>query len=152
MKKPINIICLTLMFITILSAQKSSDLKWLEGRWKIETGRGTIMESWTIKNDSTLTGKSVFIAGKDTMPQEKIELAYRKGHWYYNPVIGGQSEANSTKFKVIMLSGTEFISENPEHDFPQRISYRRVKDQIFASIEGKNDGKYMKENFDFVKN
>lgn len=152
MKKLINIICLCIWIINILSAQKITDLKWLEGNWKIETGQGTIMESWKIKNDSTLTGKSVFIAGKDTMPQEKLELAYRKGNWYYNPVIGGQSEANSTKFKVILLNGTEFISENPEHDFPQRISYRRVKDQIFASIEGKNNGKYMKENFDFVKN
>ena len=151
MIKSINIICLCVMLCSYLSAQKISELKWLEGNWKIETGQGTIIESWKIKNDSTLTGKSVFIAGKDTMPQEKIELAFLDGHWTYNPVIGGQSEANSAKFKVIFLNGTEFISENPEHDFPQRISYRRVKDQIFASIEGKNDGKYIKENFDFVR-
>jgi len=43
----------------------------------------------------------------------------------------------------------KIISENPEHDFPQWIAYQKKKQQLFASIEGKNKGKYSKQNFDF---
>jgi hypothetical protein len=53
------------------------------------------------------------------------------------------------KFKVIFLKATEFICENPAHDFPQRIAYRRIKQQLFASTEGKKNGRYNKQNFDF---
>ncbi|NBP69944.1 MAG: hypothetical protein EBU52_14495 [Cytophagia bacterium] len=38
----------------------------------------------------------------------------------------------------------------PTHDFPQRIAYRRVKNQLYASIEGLKKGKYQKQNFDFI--
>ena len=120
------------------------------GDWKIETPQGNIVESWKIKNDSTLSGQSYFIAGKDTMPQEKIEMKFRKGNWYYHPILNGQNETNSTSFKVIYCKKEEFISENPGHDFPQRISYRKIGKDLFANIEGFNKGKYVKENFDFT--
>jgi len=152
MKKLIFVLFIKVIALNVTFSQISNSLKWLEGSWKIETGKGTVIENWKIKNDSTVSGQSMFVAGKDTMPQEKIELAYRSGHWYYHPILEGQTESNSVKFKVIFSIGSEFISENPEHDFPQRISYRRVGDWVFASIEGKNGGKYLKENFDFFKN
>lgn len=151
MNNHIKIIFLFLLLSVSLNAQKISSFQWMEGSWMIDTGRSIILETWKVKNDSTLTGQSMFIAGKDTMPQEKIELAFRGGSWYYHPILNGQNESHSTRFKIIMVKGSEFISENSEHDFPQRISYRRIKDQMFASIEGKNAGKYMKENFDFIK-
>jgi len=152
MKRIIYIIAINTIGLCSTFSQNIDSFKWLEGSWKIETGTDTNLETWKIKNDSTLSAQSIFVYGKDTVPQEKIELKYRNENWYYHPVLDGQDETNSVQFKVILVKGTEFISENPDHDFPQRISYRRIKDQIFASIEGKNDGKYMKQNFDFKRN
>jgi hypothetical protein len=43
----------------------------------------------------------------------------------------------------------EFICENPSHDFPQRIAYRRIENDLFASIEGRKNNKYSKQNYDF---
>jgi fructose-specific component phosphotransferase system IIB-like protein len=132
-------------------AQKAEAFKWLAGNWKIDRPNGTILESWTIVNDSTLAGKSVFIKNNtDTIPQETIELAYRKGQWYYIPVVKGQNNNQPVQFTVILVKGTEFISQNPAHDFPQRIAYRRIGKQVFASIEGSRNGKYAKINFDFT--
>ena len=51
---------------------------------------------------------------------------------------------------MIFISGLEFIAENPAHDFPQRIQYRRIGEKLYASIEGKNGDKYGKINFDYV--
>lgn len=135
---------------TIVFAQKSEQMKWMTGTWKINTGNAVIVEQWQIVNDSTLDGRSVLVRnGSDTIPQESIRLLYRNGDWYYIPIAKGQNNDQPVSFKVIYLKGTEFISENPAHDFPQRIAYRRIKNQLFASIEGKNKNRYGKQNFDF---
>jgi len=144
---------LTLLLLVSSNAfsQKSETFKWLTGTWKITTSNGSIVEQWKITNDSTLSGNSVFIRnGTDTIPQETVELAYRNGDWYYIPIVQLQNNNEPVKFKVILLKGTEFISENTAHDFPQRIAYRRIKQQLFASIEGKKNGRYGKQNFDFT--
>ncbi len=146
--------CLSVILLLIgskSSGQKTDALKWMAGTWTINTGNGSIVEQWKISNDSTLTGKSVFIKnGKDTIPQESVELAYRNGDWYYIPTVVSQNNSEPVRFKLILVKGTEFISENPTHDFPQRIAYRRIKEQLFASIEGRKNGRYGKQNFDFV--
>lgn len=133
-----------------LTAQPAEQLKWMTGTWKINASSGIILEQWQITNDSTLTGKSFFIkSGTDTIPQETIELAFRNGNWHYIPTVKNQNNDQPIPFKVIFLKGTEFISENSAHDFPQRIAYRRIKNQLFASIEGKKNGRYGKQNFDY---
>jgi len=144
--------CLSILLVSIagVRAQVAEQMKWMAGTWKINAGSGLIVEQWQIINDSTLSGKSMFVKnGTDTIPQETIELAYRSGSWYYIPTVNNQNNALPVQFKVFFLKGTEFISENPAHDFPQRIAYRRIKNQLFASIEGRKSGKYGKQNFDF---
>jgi hypothetical protein len=140
-----------LTFLSLaVSAQRSNEMKWMQGTWKIKTGNNLIIEEWQVANDSTLQGKSMFVKnGTDTIPQETIELAYRNGNWHYIPTVQNQNNGLPVSFIVIFQKGTEFISENPAHDFPQRISYRRVKQQLFASIEGRKNGRYGKQNFDF---
>lgn len=148
-----NLVFISVFFLTttLLQAQKTETFKWLEGTWKINTGKGVIVEKWKIVNDSTLAGNSFFVKeGKDTIPQETIELSFRNGGWSYIPTAIGQNNNQPVEFKIIFQKGTEFIAENPAHDFPQRIAYRRIKDQLFASVEGRRSGKYGKQNFDFI--
>ena len=144
--------CLFILFVqsSVLYSQKTDSFKWVVGSWKINTGNGTVCETWELSDDSTLRGKSFFIKQpKDTVPQETLQIAFRNGDWYYISTVVGQNNNQQVSFKIIFQRGTEFISENSSHDFPQRIAYRRVKQQLFASIEGKNKGKYNKQNFDF---
>ncbi len=126
-------------------------LKWIVGSWKINNGTTQVVEEWQQSNDSTFAGKSYFVKNnRDTIPQETIELAYRNGSWSYIPTVNNQNNGQPVLFKLIFLKGTEFICENPKHDFPQRIAYRRIGNQLFASIEGKRNGKHSKQNFDFI--
>jgi fructose-specific component phosphotransferase system IIB-like protein len=150
--KFILLLLFTIFILTsVTKAQHIDALKWLVGNWKIQAGNNVIVEQWQVLNDSTLSGKSVFIKnGTDTIPQETIELAYRNGDWYYMPTVNDQNAGKAVTFKVILLKGTEFIAENPTHDFPQRIAYRKIKNLLFASIEGRKNGKYNKQNYDFT--
>jgi hypothetical protein len=133
-------------------SQKTEELRWLAGTWTLKAGQGFVVEKWKILNDSTISGSSVFIKnGNDTIPQESLELSYRKGQWTYISIVQGQNNNRPVPFKMIFLKGTEFICENPTHDFPQRISYRRINHQLFAAIEGRKNGLLRKENFDFIK-
>jgi hypothetical protein len=151
MKKVLSLLTAIFIFSFAGKAQKTEQVKWMTGTWKINAGSSFIIEKWQIDNDSTLKGKSFFVKdGKDTIPQEITEMAYRNGDWYYTSTVQGQNNNQPVKFKVIFLKGAEFISENQTHDFPQRIAYRRIKNQLFASIEGKKNGKYGKQNFDFM--
>jgi hypothetical protein len=134
-------------------AQSSVPLAWMVGKWKIQTPGGVILEEWRIADDSTLAGRSVFIRNNsDTAVQETVILSMRNGQWYYTPTVANQNNALPVPFKIIFLRGSEFIAENTSHDFPQRISYRRIQSQLFASIEGRKNGRYNKQNFDFVLN
>lgn len=162
MRAPISFLLLCVIFSTLTSAHrpngKVQDMAWLVGRWTMDKGQSQLLEEWTIENDSTLAGKSLFIKNRtDTSLQETVQLAFRKNKWYYTPTVQGQNNNQPVQFVVIYQKGTEFIAENPSHDFPKRISYRRLNDQLFASIEGylfiSIDGirekGYRKANFDF---
>jgi hypothetical protein len=132
-------------------AQSTGPLGWMVGKWKIQTPGGVILEQWQIVDDSTLSGRSVFIRNNtDTAVQETVVLSIRNGQWFYTPTVANQNNALPVPFKIIFLRGNEFIAENIEHDFPQRIAYRRIQSQLFASIEGRKNGRYNKQNFDFV--
>jgi hypothetical protein len=127
-------------------------MNWLEGTWKIETVKGQIVETWKILNDSTLVGESRFVKTTgESVLQETLEMARGNEEWTYISSVQGQNNNKPVAFKVIFARGTEFISENPDHDFPQRIAYRRVEDRIFASIEGRKNGVYNKQSFDYKK-
>lgn len=148
-----NYILFTLCFIISINnySQRISTFQWMVGTWKISTPQGSILEIWQAKDDSTLQGRTLFVKTTgDSVLQETIELAYRNGDWYYSPTVMNQNGGNAVSFKVIFMRGTEFVSENPTHDFPQRIAYRRIKQSMYASIEGKRNGKYSKQNFDFT--
>lgn len=152
MRRKILLSCLLIICCHLAYAQRSAAFNWLEGTWVFAAGKGMIVEKWQIADDSTLKGQSFFVKdGKDTIPQEKIELSYRNGSWAYIPTALGQNNDQPVVFSIIFFRGTEFIAENPAHDFPQRIAYRRIKEQLLASIEGKRNGKFGKQNFDFIR-
>lgn len=150
MKKITGLLFATTLSFTV-NAQKADQLKWLVGTWKINTGNGYVVEQWKQKNDSTFSGRSMFVkAAGDSAIQETIELSLRKGEWSYSPTVADQNGGKPVTFKVTFVGRAEFICENPAHDFPQRIAYRRIKNALHASIEGRRNGRYSKQNFDFI--
>ncbi|WP_162903156.1 DUF6265 family protein [Taibaiella koreensis] len=123
-------------------------VSWLTGTWESKTSRGSLFEEWLRLNDSTLAGRSYVLHGKDTMVLETIRLCREDREWYYIPVVKDQNEGKPVKFRMINTEGEALVFENPEHDFPQVITYRKTgKDALIAEISGKAKGNARKETF-----
>jgi hypothetical protein len=111
--------------------------KWMIGTWKMNTRRGAIMETWISYNDSTMAGESFIVkmTGGTTI-LEKLELVCRNKEYFYIPTVQGQNENKPVKFMITSHSETGFVAENPEHDFPKRITYKLVNtDSVHAFID-----------------
>ena len=60
----------------------------------------------------------------------------------------GQPEATFTSTSV---SSAEVVFENPAHDFPKKVSYKRDGDTLVASIEGPMNGQTRRIEFPYKK-
>ncbi len=65
---------------------------------------------------------------------EQVRLAAQGDTLIYTAHPSGQPQA---EFRAVGTSGERLVFENPAHDFPQRIIYRRAgADSLVARIEG----------------
>ena len=146
-------ILIAFLFITVSAkTQTKNNFDWLLGNWKVNTGKGFIIEKWEKQNDSFYVGVSGFVKNKDTTIEETVALKKIKKEWFYIPSVAKQNNNKPISFKLIFNNEGEFICENIKHDFPQRINYRLFNNNLLASIEGRVKGIFKKVNYDYVKN
>lgn len=126
---------------------------WLLSTWRQPGAEGMLWEIWQKESDTIYTGIGLLVnANGDTLFSEKLRLADRQDTLWYLPTVSNQNAGKEVAFKEIALSDTEIVFENPLHDFPQRIVYRKAgADSLQASIEGVQDGKPRKEAFSFKR-
>lgn len=117
---------------------KLSDLAWLEGCWEINRPTSRTIEKWSAIANDQMVGESHSYAGGFEHEGEKLRLFGRGDTLIYEATPGGQAR---TEFRL-QPGTTEYVFANPEHDFPQRIVYRRVgADSLIARIEGDRAGR-----------
>lgn len=124
------------------------NFKWLVGSWSNITPEAQLYEIWRVENDSSLFGESYMIVERDTTFYETIRLEARGNEVFYIPNVSGQNNNQPVSFKMVADSSGEFIFENLQHDFPQRIVYNNSEaDVLNARIEGQYEGQFRKEEF-----
>ena len=124
--------------------------KWFLGMWEnnFPDGSGSVTESWEQSNDSTFTGNSFVVIGKDTVSSETLRLEERQGKLLYIPTVSDQNKGRAVEFTLTSANSNKLVFENPKHDFPQKISYTKItSDSIVAEISGMMDGKAASEQF-----
>jgi hypothetical protein len=110
-------------------------LGWLAGCWELERGARRTLEMWMPPAGGLMLGASRTLSGGRLVEWEQIRLSVRDGQMIYTAAPSGQAV---TEFTSIAVSDSGFTVENPQHDFPQRITYaRRGTDSLVARIEGK---------------
>lgn len=115
---------------------------WLLGGWQGQTPEGIAGERWEKKNDSTYSGKGYFMVGKDTVSSETMSLEQNSDGVFYIPTVKEQNNGQPVTFKMTKSTETEMVFENPQHDFPQKITYTRFgADSVVAEISGMMEGK-----------
>ena len=142
MKKLFSFIILIFLLIAFAFTKsghenKMQSFKWMIGSWTMQTKRGAIMETWTSINDSTMGGESILVKNTGgTTALENTRLICRNKEYFYCSVAHGQNNEEEIKFRITSFSENRFVSENPEHDFPKRITYELVaKDSLHAFID-----------------
>ncbi|MEK6281174.1 MAG: DUF6265 family protein [Acidobacteriota bacterium] len=113
-----------------------SELAWIAGGWRTAPGgRVQIEEHWMAPAGGLMLGMSRTVAGDRTVEFEYMRLEQRGEDVYY--VAHPKARCPGTDFKLTRRSGQEAVFENPAHDFPKRIIYRKGSDgSLTASIDG----------------
>ncbi len=126
-------------------------LSWISGCWEqndaVKKRFGA--EQWMKPSGGSMIGMSRTVRNGKMTGFEFLRIVQDDTGIYY---ISKPSEnKEETSFKLIKSGVNEVVFENPTHDFPQRIIYRLEKTNLFARIEGNNNGKAMGIDFPMVK-
>ncbi|MCZ8090522.1 MAG: DUF6265 family protein [Flavobacterium sp.] len=155
-----NVVILAVVVVFIACQNKSEKnfdelekMSWLVGEWENKMPDGILTETWTKANDSTFTGKTLFIRDKDTLHSEEIVLTQKGETLLYIPTVKGQNDNKPVEFKITESKiENEFAFENPKHDYPQKIVYKKVNEtNLVATISGKQQGKSSSESYPMKK-
>ncbi len=154
--KRLFVVMIALFLLSFTCSQDGTikQFSWLEGGWTMKTKRGAIIEWWQTKNDSLMTGSSKMAGlNGDEKMLETLELIFTSGSYYYVSRVSGQNNGEAVWFKITSYSEKGFVAENPEHDFPKRITYDLVnKDSIHAFIDGGPALPGKKSDFYYTRN
>ena len=145
---PIAVLFLVL-FTSLTDKQSVRQFQWLQGKWKQpNTDR---YEEWNIASDSLANGMAYILSDDgEAVPDEIIQIRYRNGLFYYVTIVKKQNAELPVEFKIVSSSSGSLVSENPTHDFPQRIVYKLQKNgSLLAYIE--NLQKTKRINFEFER-
>lgn len=99
-----------------------ASLAWLRGLWCGPIDPGTFCEAWRQDADGALRGEGALYAAGGGGRVETLRLEARGDGVYYVATPEGEA---TTAFRLTRLTVDEAVFENPAHDFPTRITYRR---------------------------
>ena len=144
---------LKLIIATLLLFQTPTlaDLSWISGNWQTAPGgRRQIEEHWTQAAGGSMMGMSRTVAGDKTVEFEYLRIEQRADGIYY--VAHPKARCPGTDFKLTRASATEAVFENPQHDFPKRIIYRKTGDDgLTATVDAGEGSKAMSFVFQRIK-
>lgn len=146
----------TLILCASLSFQipTIADVAWIAGGWQtVPTGPGgrrQVEEHWTKPAGGSMMGMSRTVAGDKTVEFEYLRIEQRADGVYY--VAHPKARCPGTDFKLTRASANEAVFENPQHDFPKRVIYRKsADDSLTASIDAGEGTKSMSFAFQRMK-
>lgn len=129
-----------LLFAMMLSGSASAAdvtaLGWMSGRWVSEQGERWSEEHWTAPRGGLMLGVGRSGRGAMALQFEFVRIAANEqGVPVYWASPGG---GPAVPFKLVQSDRGSATFENPAHDYPVRIEYRRDGDQLIATISGQD--------------
>lgn len=107
-------------------------LAWMSGSWVNEQGERWTEESWTAPRGGMMLGAGSSGRGDTVRDWEHMRIALDEAgvlsFW------GSPKGAPPVAFRLVSLADGQAVFENPRHDFPQRIAYRRDGEALVATI------------------
>jgi len=118
--------------------ESMQDLLQLNGKW---TSSESVLfnEYWHIKSDTLLLGLGFSLHENDTVFKEELKIFYLDGNVFYGAKVGESDQF--ILFKLTKAGKDSWIFENPEHDYPNIISYEIDGEHLFATTTNSNGNK-----------
>ncbi len=150
-----SVLIVALLLITIqasgqsISGTSTEDFKkihWLLGNWErsdMQAGL-TGCESWIECSPYEFHGLGIVMKGKDTVFVEKLKIILKDATIYYVAVVPENNKP--VYFKLTEITSSSVGFENPDHDFPKKISYKLQQQRLIAIASG--DGKVNEFHFE----
>lgn len=134
------------------SAQEPTldDLAFMVGCWQGTLADGTVIrEQYSPPRGGLMLGWSQITGGAETLFFEFSKVHESGSQILYTPFPQGRGSVSFTLVTIQREAGAvEAVFENPEHDFPQRIAYRRQADgSLQARVEGPRGGETVSESY-----
>jgi len=116
-----------------------ADLAWMAGDWQTDANGRTISdEHWARPAGGVMIGMSRTVAGNKLVSFESLRIEQRGESIFYVASVKGRCPA--TDFKLTRQNAQEAIFENPDHDFPKRIIYRKQSAQEMTALVDGGEG------------
>lgn len=117
-----------------------TSLAWLAGCWSPEKGEAGSVEHWLPPAGGTMLGVSRTVKNGQTVEFEFMQLRVNaEGKLVFIALPSGQKQ---TTFVASAVGKHSVTFENPQHDFPQKVTYRlESSERLVARIEGTRGGK-----------
>jgi len=114
-----------------------ADLGWMSGHWR--TADGATEEDWTAPRAGMMLGTSRTIQSGIAREYEFLRLqAGADGVPVYWASPNGIAPVG---FRLSRAGPASATFDNPDHDYPQRISYRRDGEALVATISAIDDSR-----------
>jgi hypothetical protein len=143
------------MLALILAAQLAGppatidQMAWLTGCWTQTQAETSIEERWMTPAGGVMLGMGRAVRNGKLRDYEYTRIVETDGSLAYVAEPSGQDKAT---FPLKTLTSDEAVFENPTHDFPQRVIYRRVgADEIVGRIEGQIGGQARAIDFPYKR-
>ena len=142
-------------FAAVASAQEArphlQSLAFIAGCWEINRpeSKSLVSEQWMTAEGGAMVGMSRTVKNGKMTAFEFLRIVESDAGIHY--ISKPSQNKEETAFKLVKWSANDATFENPTHDFPQRIIYRRDKTNLFARIEGNNEGKFMGIDFPMTR-
>ena len=127
------------------SGARIASVSWLTGCLEMRRGNRVVEEQRMPERAGTMVGmgRSVGARGLDdyelTVIQQDGDRLLFVAHPRRQPV---------ATFVARVASADSVVFENPDHDYPQRVGYRRIgADSVLAWIDGTSNGKQRRVDF-----
>jgi hypothetical protein len=120
------------------TARQVEQLGWLAGCWARISPASSYEEQWMHPRGGMMMGMARLVREGTVVEYEALRMEERGNRVLYVAHPSGQESA---EFTSLELSDSTAVFENADHDFPQRILYRRGgADSLFVRIEGQQGG------------
>jgi len=121
-------------------ANPFASIEWLAGCWAQQGREAGSVEQWMAPAGGVMLGMARTLKNGRAVEFEFMQIrAGADGKLSY---IAQPQGRLPTEFGLLRQGEAEAVFENPAHDFPQRVLYRReTADRLVARIEGTMKGK-----------